>query len=176
MLKPRISPPALSLPLTGGGRTDDLALGAGADGRFSLLVFFRGLHCPVCRAQLSEINRRLDEVTAAGVGRVLAVSMETAERSEQLVERWHLDKLSVAHDMSEDTARGWGLYLSTAIKEGEPALFTEPGMVVLDADGTVFWTSVASMPFGRPPWTTSSPGCGSPSRRATRPAAPPDTA
>jgi peroxiredoxin len=105
----------------------------------------------VCRAQLSELNRRLDEVTAAGVGRVVAVSMETAERSEQLVERWHLDKLPVAHDMSEDTARAWGLYLSTAIKEGEPALFTEPGMVVLDADGTVFWTSVASMPFGRPP-------------------------
>jgi len=77
--------------------------------------------------------------------------METAERSEQLVERWHLDKLSVAHDMSEATARAWGLYLSTAIKEGEPALFTEPGMVVLDADDTVFWTSVASMPFGRPP-------------------------
>lgn len=148
---PAAPAPPLSLPLTGGGSTDDLALGTGADGRFTLVVFFRGLHCPVCRAQLSELHRRRADVAAAGVGRVLAISMETAERSEHLVERWHLDALPVAHDLSEDSARAWGLYLSTAIKQGEPAVFNEPGIVVLDADGTVFWTSVASMPFGRPP-------------------------
>jgi hypothetical protein len=42
-LKPTTSPPALSLPLTGGGSTDDLALGTGTEGRFTLVVFFRGL-------------------------------------------------------------------------------------------------------------------------------------
>ena len=151
VLTPRTAPPALSLPRTGGGTTDDPALGTGADGRFTLLAFFRGLHCPVCRAQLSELNRRRDDVTAVGVGRVLAISMKTAERSEQLVGQWHLDSLPVAHSLGEDAARAWGLYRSTAIKEGEPALFSEPGTVVLDADGTVFWTNVASVPFGRPP-------------------------
>lgn len=151
ILMPMTPAPPLSLSVTGGGSTDDLALGTGADGRFTLLVFFRGLHCPVCRAQLSELHRRRDDVMAAGVGRVVAISMETQERSENLVEQWHLDALPVAHGLSEVGARAWGLFLSTAIKEGEPALFNEPGMVVLDADGTVFWTSVASMPFGRPP-------------------------
>jgi hypothetical protein len=127
MLMPTTPAPPLSLPVTGGGSTDDLALGTGTDGRFTLVVFFRGLHCPVCRAQLSELDRRREDVAAAGVGRVVAISMETAERSASLVERWHLDALAVAHSL------------------------TEPGMVVLDADGTVFWTSVASTPFGRPP-------------------------
>lgn len=150
-LTPKTTAPTLSLPLTGGGSTDDLALGTGADGRFTMLVFFRGLHCPVCRAQLSELDRRLEDVKAAGVGRVLAISMETQERSESVVEQWNLDSLPVAHGLSEDAARTWGLFLSTGLNEHEPALFNEPGIVVLDADATVYWTSVSSMPFARPP-------------------------
>ena len=150
-LTPTATAPALSLPLTSGGTTDDLRLGTGADGRFSLVVFFRGLHCPVCRKQLTELDGRIAELREAGVGRVVAVSMEDAERSAALVEKWHLGDLPVAHGLTAETAREWGLYLSTAIKDGEPALFSEPGMVVLDEDGSVFWMSAASMPFGRPP-------------------------
>ncbi len=40
--------------------------------------------------------------------------------------------------------------MSTAIKDGEAPIFAEPGMFVLDADGTVYWSSVSSMPFARP--------------------------
>lgn len=40
--------------------------------------------------------------------------------------------------------------LSTAIKEGEPDLFNEPGVFILDDDGSLFWSSTATMPFGRP--------------------------
>lgn len=149
-LTPTHTTPSLSLPLTGGGHTDDLALGTGADGRFTLVVFFRGLHCPVCRKQVGELDRRLDDLREAGVGRVVAVSMEDAERSGRLVEEWHLGALPVAHDFSEASAREWGLFVSTAIKDGEPPLFNEPGMFVLDADATVFWSNVSSMPFGRP--------------------------
>ena len=29
-------------------------------------------------------------------------------------------------------------------------MFSEPGMFILDSDGTVYWSNVASMPFGRP--------------------------
>lgn len=150
-LLPTQTAPTLSLPTGSGGTTDDLALGTGADGRFSLVVFFRGLHCPVCRKQLGELNRRLDDLREAGVGRVVAVSMETPERSAQLVDEWHLGELPVAHGLSEADARAWGLFISTAIKDGEPDVFSEPGLFVLDSDGTVFWSSISSMPFGRPP-------------------------
>ncbi len=148
--KPTQTAPALSLPLTGGGTTDDLALGTGADGRFSLMVFFRGLHCPVCRKQVGELGRRLGDLREAGVGRVLAVSMQTPVRSAQLVQEWHLGDLPVAHGLSEASAREWGLFVSTAIKDDEAPVFNEPGVFVLDADGTVYWSSVSSMPFGRP--------------------------
>lgn len=149
-LIPTNTTPSLSLPLTGGGGTDDLELGTGADGRFSLVVFFRGLHCPVCRKQLGELDRRLDDLREAGVGRVLAVSMESSERSEQLVHEWHLGALPVAHGLSEASAREWGLFVSTAINDGEAPTFNEPGMFVLDSDGSVYWSNVSSMPFGRP--------------------------
>ncbi|MGE3194550.1 MAG: redoxin domain-containing protein [Microbacteriaceae bacterium] len=105
----------------------------------------------MCRRQLSELDRRLDELSDVGVGRVVAVSMESAERSTEVVERWRLSNLPVAYGLTEDAARAWGLFISTAIKAGEPARFSEPGIFVLDSDGTAYWSSVASMPFGRPP-------------------------
>ena len=150
-IKPGTLPPRLALPLTGGGSTEDLHLGTGEGGRFTLIVFYRGLHCPVCRRQLAELDKRLDDLRAAGVGRVVAVSMESAERSQEVVERWRLDELPVAYALTEDAAREWGLFISTAIKDGEPARFSEPGMFILDSDGSLYWSSVASMPFGRPP-------------------------
>lgn len=149
-LMPTQTAPTLSLPLTSGGTTDDLALGTGVDGRFSLVVFFRGLHCPVCRKQLSEIDSRLGDLREAGVGRVVAVSMETPERSADVADRWELGDLPVAHSLTEADARAWGLFISTGINDKEPATFTEPGVFVLDADGSVFWSNVSSMPFGRP--------------------------
>jgi peroxiredoxin len=149
-LLPTQKAPNLGLDLVGGGNTDDLKLCTGADGRFTLVVFYRGLHCPICRKQLAEIDRRIDDLQAAGIGRTVAVSMETAERSTRVVDEWHLSKLPVAYGLPEEAARSWGLNLSRAIKDGEPDLFNEPGIFILDDDGTLFWSSTATMPFGRP--------------------------
>lgn len=76
--------------------------------------------------------------------------METADRSACIVDQWHLANLHVAHGLSEESARPWGLNLSIAIKEGEPDLFNEPGIFILDDDGTLFWSSTATMPLGGP--------------------------
>ncbi|MCZ2402530.1 redoxin domain-containing protein [Paenarthrobacter sp. Z7-10] len=149
-LLPTQSAPDLSLELVGTGTTADLDLGTGDGGRFSMIVFYRGLHCPICRKQLSEIDRRIEDLKSAGIGRVVAVSMETGDRSKSVVEQWHLANLPVAHGLSEESARFWGLNLSRAIKDGEPELFNEPGIFILDDDGTLFWSSTATMPFGRP--------------------------
>lgn len=148
---PRTQPPALTLPLVQGGTTDDLSLGTGADGRFTLMVFYRGLHCPVCRKQLREIDDQLDALREAGVGRVVAISMDTLKRATLAVEEWELTRLPIAHGLSEAEAREWGLFISSGFKKGEPEMFSEPGMFILDSDNTVFWSTVSSMPFGRMP-------------------------
>jgi hypothetical protein len=150
-------------------------LDTGADGRFSLVVYFRGLHCPAYRKQVGELDRRLGDPREAGVGRVLAASMETLERSAQLVQEWLLDGLPVAHGLSEASAPEWGLFVSTAIKDGEAPVFNEPGMFVLDADGRP--STGATCPrchSGARPSTTCSPGCSSRRSSTTRTEARPE--
>ncbi len=117
--------------------------------RFTMVVFFRGLHCPVCQAQLRELNRRLGEFSERGI-EVVAVSGETRERTRALAEEWKLDHLRLGTGLSEDAMRAWGLFVSRALNDNEPALFNEPGLFLITPDGRVYYESILSMPIGRP--------------------------
>ena len=145
-VRPRQPAPELKVPLLGGGtyrlreQTPDL---------FTMIVFFRGLHCPVCRAQLSELERRLDELHSRGVD-VIAVSGETRERTTTLAQEWKLERLPLAYGLTEEQMRAWGLFVSRGHDENEPALFNEPGLFLISPDHTVYYESILSMPVGRP--------------------------
>jgi peroxiredoxin len=145
-VRPRQPAPDLTVPLLSGG-TYRLA-----DRRpklFTMVVFFRGLHCPVCRAQLSELERRLGELEERGI-EVIAVSGETRERTSTLAGEWKLERLPLGYGLTEDQMRAWGLFISHGINEGEPALFNEPGLFLIAPDHTVYYESILSMPVGRP--------------------------
>ena len=144
--RPRQAAPELSVELLSG---DTDVLGDQTPERFTMVVFFRGVHCPVCQALLRELDRRLDELTECGIG-VIAVSGETRERTQQLKDEWKLDRLSLAYGLTEDRMRAWGLFVSRAISDAEPDLFNEPGLFLIAPDGTVYYESVLSMPVGRP--------------------------
>ena len=54
-----------------------------------------------------------------------------------------------------DVGQRWGLYISNGVGVNgagflEPELFTEPGLYLVRADGTLYWGSVQTMPFARP--------------------------
>ncbi len=144
---PQTVAPELDVALVGGGR---FVLSDAAPTAFTLLVFYRGLHCPKCKDQLQELDGLLGELAAAGVDEVVAVSGDTADRAERTVAEWGLSSVRVGHGLSEDQMRTWGLYLSRGIKEGEPDLFSEPALFLLQPDGTVYSAHVQSMPFARP--------------------------
>jgi peroxiredoxin len=116
---------------------------------FTMVVFFRGLHCPVCRAQLSELDRRLPELEERGI-EVITVTGETLERTRTLAHEWKLERLNLAYGLTEEQMRTWGLFISHGIDEHEPALFNEPGLFLITPDHTVYYESVLSMPVGRP--------------------------
>ena len=145
-IKPREHAPELAVNLVRGGRW---RLDEQQPETFTMVVFYRGLHCPVCRAQLSELNRRLDELTSRGIT-VIAISGDTHKRAERTAVEWRLDRLAIGYGLSEETARAFGLFLSRAIKDDEPAVFNEPGLFLIRPDGTVFYESILSMPVGRP--------------------------
>ena len=62
-----------------------------------------------------------------------------------------------AYGLGLRSARQWGLYVSTSrgktsIGIEEPALFSEPGVFLVRPDGTLYYGSVQTMPFARPPF------------------------
>ncbi len=144
---PRTPAPALDLPLVGGG---SYRLAGASPTAFSLLVFYRGLHCPKCKDQLQELDGMLDELAAAGIDDVVAVSGDTPERAQRTVDEWGLRRLRVAHGLSEEGMRAWDLYVSAGVKDGEPDLFSEPALFLVEPGGTVYSAHVQSMPFARP--------------------------
>lgn len=151
MLVPRQKTPALALPLLGGGRFD---LSKPGTERGTVLTFYRGLHCPVCATYLTELERLTAEFAKRGVG-TLAISSDTEDRAQAMAGKISAKSLRIAHSLPLNVARAWGLYISTSrgktsIGIEEPALFSEPGLFMVNADQSLYYMSVQTMPFVRP--------------------------
>lgn len=121
---------------------------------FTMVVAYRGLHCPICKTYLRDLDRNLDEFKKRGVETII-VSTDTKERAEQTKEDWGIKNLNIGYGLSIDKAREWGLYISTGRGKTsagieEPAHFSEPGLFLIQPDSTLYAASVATMPFARP--------------------------
>lgn len=150
-LLPRYPVPALNVALTTGGR---FVLGASPGAQFDLVVFYRGLHCPICTKYLLELERLEPEFRQRGV-QVVAVSSDDAQRGAQMAEKVKAVGVKFGFGLSLRSARQWGLYISTSRGKtsagiDEPALFSEPGVFLVRPDGTLYYGSIQTMPFARP--------------------------
>ncbi len=150
-LFPRQSVPDLTLPLAGGGH---FALSSETPAHFTMIVFYRGLHCPICHAQLRDLETKLPEFERRGVS-VVAASSDIAERAEQAKADWKLPGLRIGYGLPLAEARHWGLFVSagrgkTSAGIEEPARFSEPGLFLIRPDRTLYFASVQTMPFSRP--------------------------
>ena len=150
-LIPRQKAPSLSLPLVGGGTW---TLNETPPRNFTLMVAYRGLHCPICKMYLGGLNKLIEKFAERGVD-VVVFSSDVEERASQAVADWGLDAVQMAYGLSLEDARKWGLYISagkgkTSIGIEEPALFSEPGVFMIRPDGEIFFVATQSMPFARP--------------------------
>ena len=153
-LLPRTPVPTLEFETIGGGRW---SLGAQKPQNFTMVVFYRGLHCPICHRYTSELNGMIEDYRKRGVATVIT-STDSKERAAEAKEKWGLPNLTVGYGVSIDKAREWGLYVSagrgkTSAGIEEPALFAEPGLFLVKPDATLYWASVSTMPFARPHFT-----------------------
>lgn len=150
-LIPRQPVPPLSVPTVDG---PDWTLSDQTPDTFTLVVVYRGLHCPICSGYLGDLNRKLAQFTQRGVS-VIAVSSDTGDRAAEAKTQWGLDQLTIGYGLDLDTARRWGLYISTSRGKTstgvvEPDLFVEPGLFLIRPDGTLYFGTVQTMPFARP--------------------------
>lgn len=153
MLIPDTQAPELSLALAGGGTWH---LSDQTPQHFTMVIFYRGLHCPVCKNYLGILNSMMDHISELGFSVVVA-SMDTQKRAEQAKADWGLDKVDVAYGLDLETAKKWGLYISTSIKEAENDIFSEPGLVWIRADGRLYLIDITNMPWARPDLETLMP-------------------
>lgn len=119
-----------------------------------MVVFYRGLHCPLCRTYISELDKLLDDFKQRGVN-VVAISSDTEERARTTKDSWGVQNLEIGYGLDLEVAQQWGLYISssrgkTSAGVEEPAMFSEPGVFLVRPDGSLYWASVQTMPFARP--------------------------
>jgi len=151
MLMPRQSVPPLTLSTVAHGSFD---LASDLTQHFSMVVFYRGLHCPICTKYLLELERLVPEFAKRGVTSI-AVSSDGVDRARTMSEKISAAQLRIGYGVSLASARAWGLYISTSrgktsMGVDEPAQFSEPGVFLVRPDGTLYYGAVQTAPFARP--------------------------
>ena len=143
---PQHTAPELSFPLING---DQWNLSEQEPDNFTLVIFYRGLHCPICKKYLQQLEDLLPDFEERGVN-VVAVSMDDEVRARKSRKDWKIKNLNLGYNLNQEMATKWGLFLSKAIKDGEPDVFSEPGLYLIDKDKKVYYSAINSNPWGRP--------------------------
>lgn len=151
MLLPRQKTPDLKVETLDHGSFD---LASEDFDRGTVIVVYRGLHCPICVPYLKQVEGLAQDLAERGFG-LIALSTDDAERARKMQEKTGATATRFGYGLDLQMARDWGLYLSegrgaTSIGIEEPALFAEPGLFIVKADGTLYFSAVQTMPFMRP--------------------------
>jgi len=147
-LEPGARFPAMTVSSVAGG---EIRLGDpdAAEGRWQLVVVYRGKHCPICKRYLATLEQLKEDFAATGVD-VVAVSGDGAEKAAQQVEEGALT-FPVGYDMQIDQMAALGLYISDPRSPQETDQpFPEPGLFALRPDGTIQIIDISNAPFSRP--------------------------
>lgn len=144
-LVPTMNVPPLKLEMLHGQPWDSRELSA----KLTLLIVYRGYHCPLCKSYLREFHSLQNDLNNLGV-QLLAVSADSRERAERARDEWALAHLAIGYGLTDQDMRRWGLFVSQSIKDTEPKLFAEPALFLIQSSSKLFYASYNSMPFARP--------------------------
>lgn len=151
MLVPRQIVPALAVSTLNNGTFD---IATAAPERGTVVCFYRGLHCPICATYLAEFEKQAAAFAERGY-ETIAISADDVDRARAMADKVPATVLRFGYGLPLTVARDWGLYISTSrgktsIGIEEPVLFSEPGLFIVNADRSLYYLSVQSMPFVRP--------------------------
>src|ERR1700742_3850151 len=137
MLLPRRPVPELRVPTLAHG---DFDLSTDAPKQFTLIAFYRGLHCPVCLKYLRDLESLLPEYERRGT-KAIAISSDVSERAQEMASKVG-DGLRFGDSLPLSVARNGGLYIWASREKSsmgveEPPLFSEPAVFLIRPDGTL---------------------------------------
>ncbi|TLS38784.1 peroxiredoxin family protein [Pseudalkalibacillus caeni] len=121
-----------------------------SENRWHLIVFFRGSWCPVCNAQLKELQENLGTFEELDT-HVLTISSDGIDHLRGMKQEHNLE-FPVLSDPDLVAIDSFGVFYQREEKalyddhgsHGEPAVF------ILDEAGTVMAEFIQTSPFGRP--------------------------
>lgn len=115
---------------------------------YTMVVFYRGLHCPLCAEYLKQLNSKLSQFHDLGI-EVIAISGDTREKAATSAEAWDVNDLTLGYGLTREAMQQWGLYVSKGAFDNEPTYFNEPGLFLIGPDGVLSFASVNNAPYGR---------------------------
>lgn len=130
------------------GTTRDLSKPAG-DNDWQMLIVYRGRHCPLCTRFLNEVKQYKSRLEAIKVD-LVAVSGDSKEQLEEHSTRLDVN-FPIFYGLSLDEMKSLGLYISHPRSEKETDHpFAEPGLYVINGEGTLQVVDISNNPFVRP--------------------------
>jgi peroxiredoxin len=138
----------MTIPKLGGGT---VAVG-GPRERWTLLVVYRGKHCPRCKKYLNILNGMREKWDEAGFDiAVVSADPEAKARADQAEFGWGFD---LGYDLSEAQMARLGLYVTEPLSATETdRRFAEPGTFVIRPDGSLLLIAISNGPSARPELT-----------------------
>ncbi|WP_223422915.1 redoxin domain-containing protein [Tateyamaria pelophila] len=127
-----------------------ITLGIPQEGRdWQLVVIYRGLHCPLCKKYLAQLEEMQGQFHEIGVDVVVA-SGDPEAKAQVMTDEKGLS-LPMGYGLSVEQMKTLGLYVSdprSAQETDRP--FAEPGLFVINGEGRIQMVDVSNAPFLRP--------------------------
>ncbi|WP_323763439.1 redoxin domain-containing protein [Marinovum sp.] len=135
----------LSFAKVGGG---EITIG-GTREAWTLLVVYRGKHCPRCKKYLNTLDAMRGDWQAAGFEiAVVSADTEAKAQSDRDDFGWGFD---LGYGLSREQMETLGLYVTQPLSDAETgAPFAEPGVFVLRPDGSLLLIAISNGPAARP--------------------------
>ena len=138
--------PVTEVPRLGGGT---ITLGRPETPGWQLVFVYRGIHCPICRQYLTDLEPRLAEFAEMGI-EVVAVSADTEAKARKLRADLGLT-VPIGHDLTPAQMQALGLYVSDPRSPEETDRpFAEPGLFLINPAGDLHMFDISNAPFLRP--------------------------
>ncbi len=74
---------------------------------YTMVVFYRGLHCPLCADYLQQLNSKLSQFNELGI-EVIAISGDSREKAITSADTWGVHDLTLGYGLTRETMQQWG--------------------------------------------------------------------
>lgn len=123
--------------------------GARSDGKWQMIVVYRGKHCPICMRYLKQLEHMAADFFDLNV-EVIALSGDGLEKAKTVAAENELT-FPLGYDLSFDQMQRLGLYVSDPLSAKETdRLFPEPALFLTTPSGDLQIVDISNAPFSRP--------------------------